>query len=65
MVKSNLLFTPNLNQAILIIRATTGIAFAGAMYALFVLVLPLSALGAAMRKIIFKREDYLPYNLFS
>ncbi|HRG75050.1 MAG TPA: hypothetical protein PLX69_10870 [Leptospiraceae bacterium] len=51
---------PNLNQAILIIRATTGIAFAGAMYALFVLLLPLSALGAAMRKIIFKHEDYLP-----
>lgn len=50
----------NLNQSILIIRATTGIAFAGAMYALVVLILPLSAIGAAMRKIIFKYEDYLP-----
>jgi hypothetical protein len=60
-------FLPSgLNQTMLIIRATTGIAFAGAVYCLCVLLLPLTAFGTTIRKIVFQLEDFLPLQfLFS
>ncbi len=62
----NVFLPSNLNQTILIIRAANGIAFAGAIYCFCVLVLPLTAFGAAIRKIVFRLEDFVPIQfLFS
>lgn len=59
-----LIFLPvNLNRSTLIIRASTGIAAIGSFYALCVFLLPLAALGASIRKIIFHLEDFLPLQI--
>lgn len=56
----NIFLPPNLNLSILILRSAFGIAVIGILYALFVLVIPIAAIGLAVRKIIFHLEELLP-----
>ena len=55
------LFLPeSISVANLIIRAATGIAFAGLSFALLNVIVPLASVGLVIRKLIFKVKDYYP-----